>query len=224
MTFPAAVCFDLPCLVRLPEPVPAEALARALRRLGLESTGPTYDACLATVPSWPGDAARSALTAVLGSEIWGDAAAAAYDDAFGGVVSRHGAAFLPDARELLGRLWLEGLCVGLTTEFSASTREVVLDVLGWDGTALVVSDEVTGMVPRTGLELAAGRLGVAIAAIDVVSGTPSAVHRAVVAGATAIGLTTQGHTAPELRAAGAVDVVQLHDLAGAFGTPHLLSL
>lgn len=215
MAVPSLVCFDLPCLVALPERIAKEAMDRALRRLGLEPSSPLHAACMQQPPAWPGQVAHLHLLDRLGSSVWAEAAAAAYDDAFGGVVARFGAALRPGAAQLLGLLKEAGTAVSLTTQFSASTRESVLDVIAWDGSALLVSDDAVGLRPRPAVQVACDALAIDPREVVVVADCPLVLAGAAAAGASAIGLLGSGAPAHELLAAGAIDLLSLADFAGA---------
>lgn len=213
MTGRSLVCFDLPCLVAVPPHVPREAMDRALRRLGLEPSNPLHAACVDRPPPWPGRAAHLQLLDALGSPVWAEAAAAAYDDAFGGVVARSGAVLRPGAERLLALLKQAGPPVGLMTGFSAATREAVLDVLPWEGTALLVSDDLVGLRPRSAVQLACEALGLEPPAVVVVADCPVVLGGAVALGAAGIGLLGTGGSAHELLLAGATDLLSLSDFA-----------
>jgi beta-phosphoglucomutase-like phosphatase (HAD superfamily) len=208
------VCFDLPCLVSVPAHVPAEAMDRALRRLGLEPASPLHASCVARPPAWPGRAAQLQLLDSIGSPVWAEAAAAAYDDAFGGVVARSGAALRPGAARLLALLKEAGTPISLMTTFSAATREAVLDVLPWEGTALLVSDDLVGPRPRSAVQLACEALGLEPHALVVVADCPVVLGGGVALGAAGIGLLGTGGSAHELLLAGATDLLSLSDFAG----------
>lgn len=214
MDVPALVCFDLPCLVDVPPDVTADALDRAVRRLGVEAASPLHGAVLTSGVRWPGREARAALGRVFGSDVWADAAAAAFDDAFGACAVRRGVSVKDGARDVVGALRDAGAAICITTEFSAATREAVLDVLGWqDLVAMLVSADPFEPSLQQGLvEAAIGRLGVRPSDCAVVADTCSGVAAGRQAGAGwvvgVLGRADRG----DLHLAGATAVAHLPEL------------
>ncbi|MCW2723195.1 MAG: HAD-superfamily hydrolase, subfamily variant 3 [Frankiales bacterium] len=215
MTVPhALVCFDLPCLVRPAEGVAHEALDRALRRLGVGPGTSAHSAALRCGLRWPGVAAKEMFRLLFGSADRGEAGAAAFDDAFGVMIARRGAAVAPGAAAVVAACRQSGTAVCVTTEFSAATREAVLDVLDW---AELVAMTVSPGNGHDGDAVPAVRTAAARALVPrgdrlaVVSGTRSGVRAGVAAGAGAvIGIPAEDDEAV-LGAAGATLVC---DLAG----------
>lgn len=221
---PALVCFDLPCLV-VPTPGTAdEAFDRALRRLGLDPDAALHRRARTCRLAWPGVATRVALLEVFGSEVWSQAAAAAYDDAFGASVARRGAGIADGATAVLAQLRSRGAHIVLTTEFSASTREAVLDVLDWTAlVAMLVSEGTDADLGASAVEAALHRTGVDPAQVVVVSSTASgvAVGRKAEVGCV-VGIPGADVTAAELRAAGATCLSTLPQLAAGLAAPRLV--
>ena len=216
MDVPALVCFDLPCLVDIPSGTADEALDRALRCLGLDADSPNYAAALSAGLRWPGREAHDLLRRVLGSDVWAEAAAAAYDDAFGTCAARGPAQVAAGAREVVSSLRAAGARICLTTEFSAATREALLDVLDWsDLVATLVSHGPFDLETQDGLvEAATARLAVPALDTAVVSDTCSGVAAGRRAGAGwVVGVLGSGAAEDDLRAAGATSVARLADLA-----------
>lgn len=225
MDVPDLACFDLPCLVSLAPDVHDEALDRALRRLGLDATSPLHAAALSAGLRWPGREARAVLGQVFGSSVWADAAAAAYDDAFGACAVRRGVTVAPAARDVVAALRAAGAAICLTTEFSAATREAILDVLDWsDLVAMLLSETSYDGPDQSNLvEVAAWRLGVSVRDTAVVAGTCSGVAAGSAAGAGwVVGVLGSGTAASDLLAAGASSVARLAELVPAALTGHLL--
>ena len=211
--FPELVCLDLPCLVTVEPSVRSEALDRALRRLGVDQQASEYATAAASVPVWPGPAARAAFRSVFGGDAQADAAAAAYDDAFGPCAARAGAGLRPGAVDLVSHLRARGARVCVTTEFSAASREALLDVLVWPElvAALVSADpgDADGVVTT-----ALGRLGVRPGETAVLAGSVSGVQAGMAAGAARIvGVEGVDAGRAQLLAAGAGHVARLDDLA-----------
>jgi phosphoglycolate phosphatase len=213
---PDLVCFDLPCLV-VPRPGTAEeALDRALRRLGLEPGSPLHDDALSRGLRWPGRAARAALGELLGSDVWADAAAAAFDDAFGAAVARRGVAVADGAAAAVSQLRAHGARIAVTTEFSSSTREAVLDVLDWPALVamLVSEDPLDQTAQSSAVVTAVDRAGVARDRAVVVSASREGVAAGRGAGVVCVvGVPGGQATARELKAAGATATSSLPQLA-----------
>jgi phosphoglycolate phosphatase len=210
------VCFDLPCLLMPGEGVADEALDRALRRLDVEAGTSLHSAALRCGIRWPGLAARDMFRLLFGSRDRGDAGAAAFDDAFGALVSRRGATVVAGAAPAVAACRRAGAIVCLTTEFSAATREAVLDVLDWAELVAMAaspgdrSDEPVAPAVRT----AAARARVSGPdRLAVVSATRSGVRAGLVAGAGAIVGIPGDEEGAALRAAGATVVCDLGRLA-----------
>ena len=225
MDVPHLVCFDLPCLVGVAPGTAEEALDRALRRLGVDAGSPVHAAALAAGLRWPGREARDILCRVLGSDVWADAAAAAYDDAFGACAARGRVSVHARGPEVVGSLRAAGAAICLTTEFSASTREAVLDVLDWsDLVAMLVSYDAFEPGLQDGvIEAAVTRLAVDPIDTAVVADTRSGVAAGRRAGAGwVVGVLGCGATEDQLREAGATSLARLAELAPAALTGRLL--
>ncbi len=223
---PEFVCFDLPCLV-VPHPgASGEALDRALRRLGLEPGAPQYERAVRISARWPGRSARAELGSALGSDVWADAAAAAYDDAFGAAVARRGAAVTDGAASSVAQLRALGARICVTTEFSAATREAITDVLDWTGlVAMMLSDDgTTGLSQRWAVPTALARAGVTPAAAVVVSGTATGLAAGREAGVGCLVGVPGDATSARLRDAGATEVLALPQLASRWSGARLVAV
>jgi beta-phosphoglucomutase-like phosphatase (HAD superfamily) len=222
---PDLVCFDLPCLV-VPRPGTAEeALDRALRRLGLEPASPLHDDAMSRGLCWPGRAARAALGDLLGSDVWADAAAAAFDDAFGAAAARRGITVADGAAACLAQLRAHGARIAVTTEFSSSTREAVLDVLDWPAlVAMLVSEDPMDQTAHlSAVETAVDRADVTRVHAVVVAASCTGVAAGREAGvACVVGIPGGQATARELKEAGATRMSSLPQLAALWAGARLV--
>lgn len=130
-----------------------------------------------------------------------------YDDAITG-----GVAAIPGAAEAIAKLRGAGVKVALTTGFSPSTQQRILDELGWADIADVVlapgdggrgrpyPDLVLNALLRTGID--------DVAKVAVLGDTSSDIRSGLRAGASIVaGTLTGAHDAATLKAAGATHVV-----------------
>jgi beta-phosphoglucomutase-like phosphatase (HAD superfamily) len=221
---PDLVCFDLPCLVVPHAGTANEALDRALRRLGVEPGSSHHRQLLARGLRWPGHAARATLNDVFGSDVWAEAAAAAFDDAFGAATARTGAAVADGAAACVSQLRAAGARICLTTEFSSSTREAVLDVLAWhDLVAMLLSEEHGAASTSSLIAIAVDRAAVSYDRVVVVSGSADGVAAGRDAGvAHVVGIPGDHTTAHQLREAGATEVSSLPQLASRWAGARLV--
>ena len=222
---PDLVCFDLPCLV-VPRPGTAhEALERTLRRLGRDEEAGLHQRASAMGIDWPGAAARLALAELLGAAAWTRAAAAAFDDSFGVAVARHGASVADGAAAAVTQLRRRDTHVCITTEFSAATREAVLDVLEWsaiDATFLSEDAEDTNG-PASAVATAIWRARVDPKQTVVVSGALAGIARGREAGVgCVVGILGRGTTVAQLRASGATCISTLPQLASRWARTDLV--
>lgn len=212
--FPELVCLDLPGLITVQPAARVEALDRALRRLGVEPGSSEYATAVASVPLWPGVAAREAFRTVLGSEDLAEAAAAAYDDAFGPCAVRAGAHVLPGATDLVLHLRARGARVCVTTEFSSASREAVLDVLLWPELVAALVSAQQPMSPDGVVRTALTAMGVRPSEVAVLSASVSGVRSGVLADvARVVGIEGVDAGRAELILAGAGHVAPLPELA-----------
>jgi phosphoglycolate phosphatase len=119
---------------------------------------------------------------------------------------------IPGAAETIGALRQRGLRVALTTGFSARTRNLLLDALGWQEIADVVlspSDAGRGRPYPDMILTAVIRTGVdAVQAVAVVGDTAADVTSGLRSGATVVaGVLTGADDKERLSAAGATAVV-----------------
>ncbi|GAC1441178.1 MAG: hypothetical protein NVSMB55_08200 [Mycobacteriales bacterium] len=223
---PDLVCFDLPCLV-IPRPGTAdEALTRALRRLGLEEQAGLHQPASAMGVVWPGRAARLALADIFGGAAWTRAAAAAFDDSFGAAVVRYGASVADGASAALSQLRGRGAQVCITTEFSAATREAVLDVLAWSplDATLLSEDAEDANAPASAVATAIWRARVDPKRVVVVSSTSAGVAAGRAAGVgCVVGIHGRETTVGQLRTAGATCISTLPQLASRWAKTDLVS-
>lgn len=147
--------------------------------------------------------------------IFGSGAARAntvFERAYRASVAEGRVGALPGAAETLGRLRDAGVRVCLTTGFSAGTRDLVLDALGWRDAvdlALCPADAGRGRPWPDMVWLAMLRLRAAAVTDVLVAGdTPSDVRSGVAAGAgTVVGVLSGAGSATDLESAGAHRVV-----------------
>lgn len=144
-------------------------------------------------------------------------ATAAFAEAYEAQVAAGGASEVPGARQLFRTLRRRGVAVCLTTGFAPSTREAVLDALGWHGEidlALSPADVGRGRPAPDMILGAMDRLGVAEpGAVVVVGDTVSDLEAGTRAGAGAVvGVLSGAHD--EARLTSAPHTVLLPDISG----------
>ncbi|HEX4215759.1 MAG TPA: phosphonatase-like hydrolase [Candidatus Dormibacteraeota bacterium] len=150
--------------------------------------------------------------ALLGDEDIAQQANRAFERAYDRQVESGAVAPIPGAEEVIRRLRVSGLQVALLTGFSASTRDRLLESLGWCELidATLCPEEAGRGRPYPDLVLGALLVTGAddVAAVAVVGDTASDMESGLRAGASRrIGVLTGAHDEPALRAAGATDVV-----------------
>ncbi len=133
-------------------------------------------------------------------------ATAAFARAYESQVAAGGAVEIPGARDVLRALRRHGVSVCLTTGFAPSTRDALLDALGWEGEvdlALSPADVGRGRPAPDMILAAMARLGVLDpAAVVVVGDTASDLEAGARADAGAIvGVLSGSHDESILRAA-----------------------
>jgi phosphoglycolate phosphatase len=133
-------------------------------------------------------------------------ATAAFAAAYEGLVASGGATEVPGAREVLRALRARGVAVCLSTGFAPSTRDALLDALGWRGEVDLALSPVDVGRGRPAPDLVLGameRLGVGDpGAVAVAGDTVSDLEAGTAAGAAAvIGVLTGAHDRATLAAA-----------------------
>lgn len=190
------------------------AFAAAADRLGVEPSSAAHAAMLDHVRATMGESKITVFRHLFGEETLAQRANAAFEEAYGALVDAGGIAPVPGAREAIGRLTDEGRTVVLTTGFSRTTQDAILDALGWrdlvpltlcpadaGGRGRPYPDMVLGALLRTGAVDDVRRTVVAgDTAYDMLSG--------VRAGAGIVaGVLTGAHDTDRLTAGGATHVL-----------------
>ncbi|MER7759538.1 phosphonatase-like hydrolase [Streptomyces sp. NPDC097619] len=210
------------------------AFARAAAHLGVETGTPEHTAQLAYVRATMGESKISVFRHLYGSEEAARSANSAFEEAYAELVAGGLVEALPGARETVERLREQGRTVVLTTGFSRTTQDALLDALGWRdlvplalcpadaGRGRPYPDLVLAALLRTGAAEDVRQVAVAgDTAYDMLSGTRAG------AGVVA-GVLTGAHDRERLEAHGATHVLgsvaALPDLlarleSGTSGTP-----
>lgn len=141
-----------------------------------------------------------------------EAATAAFERAYGEAVGAEGATEIDGAGDLLRELQASGIEAALTTGFAPTTRDAILQSLGWDSLvdiALAPADAGRGRPTPDLVLTAALRARVhSMARVAVVGDTTSDIEAGLRAGAgLVIGVLTGAHERPSLEAAGAHIVI-----------------
>jgi phosphoglycolate phosphatase len=152
------------------------------------------------------------FTHLLGSLELAVKANVAFEMAYRKEIEDHGAEAIEDIEDVFRQLRSEGIPVVLTTGFSRSTLDVILDALCWSSLidlSVTPAEAGRGRPHPDMLKLAAEKLGVAEPASVVVLGdTQSDVKAGLAFGAQRVyGVLTGCHDAKLLKAAGATEVL-----------------
>ncbi|MET4159024.1 HAD family hydrolase [Agromyces sp. PvR057] len=148
---------------------------------------------------------------------------AAFEDAYAEIVARDGVAEVEGAADVIRELRAAGASVAFTTGFAPTTRDAVLDALGWHGLAeLALSPVDAGRgrpfpdLPLTAL-LRSG--ATSVSSLVVVGDTRSDVEAGTRAGAgLVVGVLTGAHDRAALEDAGAHAVIEsIRDLPALLG-------
>jgi phosphoglycolate phosphatase len=188
------------------------AFTEALRQAGLEPGTPGRDRADQIVRETMGQSKIEVFRRILGAEAVAQAANSAFELHYAASVRAGMVAPLPGATETLVALRAVGVKICLVTGFSAQTRDVVLDALGWRplvDLALSPADAGRGR-PWPDLPLTAMlRLrGGAVTELAVAGDTVSDVESGLRAGAGLVaGVLTGSGSADELTRAGATHVI-----------------
>jgi phosphoglycolate phosphatase len=109
-----------------------QAFTRAMAELGVEPGSPRFDAALDHVRSTMGSSKIEVFGHIFdGDEQQATEANAAFERAYDEAVRRDGATAIPGAEDAIRTLRDRGVLVSLTTGFSPTTRDLLLDALGW---------------------------------------------------------------------------------------------
>lgn len=195
------------------------AFAAALTECGIPEAGARRDAADRVVAETMGQSKIEVFSRIFGSDE-AVRANAAFESAYAEAVARGEIHALPGAADILGELRADGVGVCLTTGFSAVTRDVVLQALGWADLVdlcLCPADAGRGRPWPDMVWLAMLRLQPdSAAAVTVVGDTPSDMHAGVASGAgRVIGVLSGAGTESSLRGAGAHRVLpDIRELPG----------
>jgi phosphoglycolate phosphatase len=203
------VCFDMAGTTILDSGRVMDAFERAI--IAIEHREPTDDE-RSYVMSTMGKSKIEVFTALLGNDSKALQATHAFEQHYREAVLTSGVDEIPGAAQLFRQLRAVGMRVFLTTGFSASTQELLIDTLGWetliDG-ALCPTESLRGR-PYPDMILAAALAAqvTSMAKVVAVGDTTMDAHTGKNAGVgTVIGVLTGGFSEQALLGAGATTVV-----------------
>ena len=182
------------------------AFCAAVEQFGMPEGTQGYDGALAYVRQTMGQSKIEVFRHILGAEDAAQQANAAFEEHYARSVRAGDVESLPGATETFAALRADGIKVCLATGFSPSTRDALLDALGWRPLVdLVLSPADAGRgrpwpdLPLTAL-LRLG--GGAVGELAVAGDTPSDVESGLRAGAGLVaGVLTGSSTREELEQA-----------------------
>ncbi|MDJ0339964.1 phosphonatase-like hydrolase [Streptomyces sp. H10-C2] len=190
-----------------------QAFSRAAERLGVEPGSDDHAKKLDYVRATMGESKITVFRALFGAEELAQRGNAEFESAYAELVGTGRCAPLPGAAETIGRLRNGGRRVVLTTGFSRTTQNAILDALGWQdiadltlcpadaGRGRPYPDMVLAALLRTGAADDVRQIAVAgDTSYDMLSGRRSGA--AVVAG-----VLTGAHDEAALRQSGATHVL-----------------
>ncbi|MFI2609905.1 phosphonatase-like hydrolase [Kitasatospora sp. NPDC018619] len=189
-----------------------QAFTAAAAKLGVEAGSPEFDPMLAHVRATMGESKISVFRHLFGEEEKARLANAAFEAAYDDLVGAGHCAALPGAAEAIAELRGRGRTVVLTTGFSRTTQDRILDALGWQSVADLTlcpadagrgrpyPDMVLTALLRTGTDSVRQIAVAGDTGYDMLSGTR--------AGASVVaGVLTGAHDEARLRADGATHVL-----------------
>ncbi|WP_433202205.1 phosphonatase-like hydrolase [Nocardia sp. CA-107356] len=179
---------------------------------GIEAEGPQRDNARQYVLDTMGQSKIVVFRALLGDEERAQQANSAFEAAYDALIDGVDITPIPGAAEAISVLRAAGVKVALTTGFSRTTQDRLLNALGWNEIAdltLAPSDAGRGRPYPDMVLTALLRLDVdAVDQIAVLGDTTSDIASGLAAGARIVaGTLTGAHDAAQLRAAGATHVV-----------------
>ncbi|MEV2219683.1 phosphonatase-like hydrolase [Nocardia vinacea] len=179
---------------------------------GIETEGPQRDRARQYVLDTMGQSKIAVFRAMLGDEERARAADLAFEAAYDALIDEVDITPIPGAVEAISALRAAGVKVALTTGFSRTTQDRLLNALGWNAIAdltLAPSDAGRGRPYPDMVLTALLRLGIdAVDQVAVLGDTTSDIASGPAAGARIVaGTLTGAHDAAQLRAAGATHVV-----------------
>ncbi|MFJ7908011.1 phosphonatase-like hydrolase [Kitasatospora sp. NPDC096204] len=189
-----------------------QAFTAAAAKLGVEAGSPEFDPMLAHVRATMGESKISVFRHLFGEEEKAQLANAAFEAAYDDLVDAGHCAPLPGAAEAIAELRGQGRKVVLTTGFSRTTQDRILDALGWQSVADLTlcpadagrgrpyPDMVLTALLRTGTDSVRHIAVAGDTGYDMLTGTR--------AGASVVaGVLTGAHDEARLRADGATHVL-----------------
>ena len=212
----ALACLDMAGTTVHDDGAVEAAFDDALASVGIGEGSPRLAEARALVRETMGWSKADVFAALL-EPAEAERATAAFAAAYEGLVARGGATEVPGALAVLRALRARGVLVCLSTGFAPSTRDALLDALGWRGEvdlALSPADVGRGR-PAPDLVLGAmERLGVSDpGAVAVAGDTVSDLQAGAAAGAGAvIGVLTGAHDRAALEAAPHTAIIE--DITG----------
>ncbi|MFQ6328197.1 phosphonatase-like hydrolase [Nocardia sp. CWNU-33] len=179
---------------------------------GIETEGPERDTARKYVLDTMGQSKIAVFRALLGDEDRAEQGNRAFEAAYEALIDEADITPIPGAAEAIRALRAGGVKVALTTGFSRSTQDRLLNALGWNDIAdltLAPSDAGRGRPYPDMVLTALLRLGVdAVDQVAVLGDTTSDIGTGLAAGARIVaGTLTGAHDEDQLRAAGATHVV-----------------
>ncbi|MRG58888.1 phosphonatase-like hydrolase [Agromyces sp. CFH 90414] len=188
------------------------AFALAAERAGFAPEGEERERALDYVRETMGQSKIAVFRVLTGDEELAQRANAEFEGAYAELVGELGVSAIDGALETVRLLRASGVAVALTTGFAPSTRDALLDALGWHDladVALAPAEAGRGRphpdLPLTALlRTGAGSVG----SMVVVGDTQSDIGSGLAAGAgLVVGVLTGTHDRAELEAAGAHAVI-----------------
>jgi phosphonatase-like hydrolase len=207
----ALACLDMAGTTVRDDGAVEAAFTAALAAVGIAEGGPSYDDAQAVVRQTMGWSKADVFATLLEPGA-AAAATAAFATAYEAMVAAGQVAEIPGARQVLRDLRSAGVKVCLSTGFAPSTRDALLDALGWRvevDLALSPADVGRGR-PAPDLVIGAmARLGVDDpGAVAVVGDTVSDLEAGNAAGARAVvGVLSGAHDAAALTAASPTAII-----------------
>jgi phosphoglycolate phosphatase len=201
----ALACLDMAGTTVRDDGAVEGAFTSALGEVGITPGTPPYDEAQDFVRATMGWSKADVFAAVVAPDD-AERATAAFAVAYEAIVASGGVAEIPGALGVLRDLRARGVLVCLTTGFAPSTREALLDALGWQGEidlALSPADVGRGRPEPDMILGAMARLGVDDpCAVAVVGDTVSDLEAGTRAGAAAvIGVLSGAHDEATLASA-----------------------
>ncbi|EID09228.1 phosphonatase-like hydrolase [Mycolicibacterium phlei] len=186
------------------------AFEEAATAVGVPADGPERDAARRYVLDTMGQSKIAVFTHLFG-EVRAEEANIAFEKTYERFIET-GASPIPGAAETISALRGAGVRVALTTGFSPSTQQRILDALGWDDIADVVLAPGPGVRGRPYPDLvltALMRTGVDdVRKVAVVGDTVSDIAAGLRAGSSVVaGVLTGAHDTATLKAAGATHII-----------------